>query len=67
MSYSAWGHDGIADTLVLGNDRPRFVDGTEQDPTCELIWTIEAESWESALEKYHILQGWKVPERSEND
>ena len=59
MIYTAWGKDGRANTLVQGEGRPRFVDGTSFEDTEELIWRIEAESWEEAMQKYHALQGWE--------
>ena len=25
----------------------------------ELLWTIEADTWEEAMQKYHTFQGWE--------
>jgi hypothetical protein len=58
MIYTAWGKDGEANTLIAGEGPPRFVDGTPFDDAQQLIWTIEAESWEEAMQKYDTLQGW---------
>lgn len=61
-TYTAWGKDGYANTLIEGEgpvtvgNRP----GTPLDEECpELIWMIEAESWEEACAKYRELQGWE--------
>jgi hypothetical protein len=56
--YTAWGRDGQADCLVPGKEKPHFVDGTPIDDAHEVIWTIEAGSWEEAMQKYYDLQGW---------
>ena len=59
MIYTAWGQDGQANTFHPGTERPRFSDGRFQDDCEELIWTIEADTWEEAMTKYHELQGWE--------
>jgi hypothetical protein len=56
MIFTAWGPDGIADTLIRGEGPPLFADGTLMDPGARLIWTIEADSWEAACQRYHELQ-----------
>lgn len=59
MIYTAWGANGVAHTLHQGERRPCFADGTP-DPDCpDLIWRIEAESWDGAMRRYHELQGWE--------
>lgn len=60
MTYTAWGGtDGHAHTLTRGPNPPTFADGSRQDDCTELIWTIEADSWEAACKRYHELQGWE--------
>jgi len=58
MIYTAWGTDGRANALVAGDERPHFADGTPIADTEELIWKIEANSWDEAMQKYYDLQGW---------
>jgi hypothetical protein len=58
MTYTAWGTDGKAHTLVEGEQRPRFEDGALQADCTDLIWRIEADSWDAACRQYHELQGW---------
>jgi hypothetical protein len=29
------------------------------DEPAELVWTIEAGSWEEAMQKFHVLQEWE--------
>ncbi|HEY1246718.1 MAG TPA: hypothetical protein VGF29_17980 [Hyphomicrobiaceae bacterium] len=58
MIYTAWGTGGRASTLVAGEERPHFADGSLFEDTEELIWKIEANSWEEAMQKYYDLQGW---------
>jgi hypothetical protein len=58
MIYTAWGQDGRANTLVQGEEAPHFVDGAPFDDAAELIWRIEADSYEAAMQKYNDLQGW---------
>jgi len=54
MIYTAWGKDGRANTLVGGEGPPQL----QEEDNCELIWMIEADSWEEAMQKYYDLQGW---------
>jgi hypothetical protein len=54
MIYTAWGRDGRAMTLIAGEGPPQVQD--EDNP--ELIWRIEADKWEDAMQKYYTLQGW---------
>lgn len=57
--FTAWGKDGVAHTLVPGDDVPRFANGHPQ-PDCEdLIYKIEASNWEEASAIYHLRQGWE--------
>jgi|RhiMetdeSRZDD1v2_1073273.scaffolds.fasta_scaffold816112_2 hypothetical protein len=53
--YTAWGKDGSANTLIEGEGPPQAQD----EENSELIWKIEAPSWEEAMQKYHTLQGWE--------
>jgi hypothetical protein len=57
MIFTAWGIDGRANTLIEG-EGPLLPHLQEED-NLELIWKIEAESWEEAMQKYHTLQGWE--------
>jgi succinyl-CoA synthetase beta subunit len=52
LIYTAWGEDGHAHTLIGGEGPPPWQDNSE------LIWKIEADSWEEAMQKYYTLQGW---------
>lgn len=60
MIFTAWGKDGVASCLVPGDQRPGFEDGTPIDDCPDLIWTIEADSWEAVTARYHELQGWEA-------
>ena len=55
MIYTAWGRDGRANTLIGGEALPPHL---REEDNCELIWRIEASSWEEAKQKYFALQGW---------
>jgi hypothetical protein len=59
MIYTAWGEDGVANTLVGGEGPPRAADGTVLPDCPELIWRIEAASWDDVMRQYHGLQGWE--------
>src|SRR5262249_4982635 len=54
MIGTAGGRDGRANTLVGGEVPPPLQD----DDNSELIWRIEADSWNEAMQKYYALQGW---------
>jgi len=41
-------------TLIGGEGPPQLQD----EDNSELIWRIEADSWEEAMQKYYTLQGW---------
>jgi hypothetical protein len=57
--YTAWGEAGCATCLIQGSGPPRYADGTLMEDCPDLIWTIEADTWEDAMRRYHELQGWK--------
>jgi hypothetical protein len=57
-TFTAWGSNGQARYFLSGSERPHFGDGMPMPDSDELIWTIEAESWEEAVTKYYQLQGW---------
>ena len=65
--FTAWGKDGSAYIFVPGEELPRFVDGTPQDDGLELIWRIEAASWNEAMARYHELQGWEPHQPMSDD
>lgn len=67
MIYTAWGKDGHADCLVAGADKPHSADGPLFDDAHELIWTIEADCWEDAMQEYYDLQGWGIYKPLEPD
>ena len=56
--YTAWsGKDGSEVTMVPGEDRPRFADGSLQ-PNCEvLLWRFEAATQEEASAIHHLRLG----------
>ena len=56
MIFTAWGKDERANTLI-GGEGPLPPQLQEEDNS-ELIWTIEAASYEEAMQKYYTLQGW---------
>jgi hypothetical protein len=55
MIYTACGRDGRANTLIEGGGPQQLQD----EDNSELIWTIDADTWEEAMQKYHTLQGWE--------
>jgi hypothetical protein len=61
--YTAWGSDGQARYFVSGSERPHLGDGTFMPNSEELIWTVEARSWEEAVKRYYQLQGWELPDQ----
>ena len=58
MIYTAWGKDGRANTLI-GGEGPLPPQLQEEDNS-ELIWRIEADSYEEAMQQYYDLQGWGI-------
>ena len=56
MIYTAWGKNGRANTFI-GGEGPLPPHLQEEDNT-ELIWRIEAASYEEAMQQYYTLQGW---------
>jgi hypothetical protein len=44
MIFTAWGANGVADTLIRGEGPSRFADGTLMNPKARLVWTVKAES-----------------------
>jgi hypothetical protein len=64
MIYTAWGgDDGFAHTLIPGEGPPRFADGSLQPDCTQLVWTIQADSWDDAKSKYSWLHGWSEKSR----
>jgi hypothetical protein len=62
MKCTAWGKDGCAHILIGWEGPPTWnnqPDGPIMEDATELIWTIEANSWDEACVKYHELQGWE--------
>jgi hypothetical protein len=56
--YTGWGKDGVSTCLIKGEGPPRFANGTVMEDVPELIYVIEAESWEEAsLEHHRRLDG----------
>tara|TARA_Y100000034_G_C6891777_1_gene410372 strand:+ start:2168 stop:2398 length:231 start_codon:yes stop_codon:yes gene_type:complete len=66
-TYTAWGKDDKADTLIEGEGPPKFANGELQDPQAQLVWRIEATDWVQANQKYHELQGWEPYQPMEED
>jgi len=50
MIYSAWGRDGVADTLVEGATLPEGV--RKIDPGMSIIRTFEAQTWADAVSQF---------------
>ena len=60
-TYTAWGNNkGDVETFVEGTSRSCFADGTPQPDCEELMWCIEAETWEDEMAAYHVRQGWEA-------
>jgi hypothetical protein len=59
--FTAWSSkDGVISTLVEGEARPCFADGTP-DPTAEiLLWTVEVGSIEEATAIRNLRNGWEA-------
>ena len=57
MIYSAWGVDGVADTLIAGTQLPAH--DRNMEPNIQLIKLFEALSWNDAMRQYHEWQGWE--------
>jgi len=58
--YTVWSSkDGGEITMVSGEERPKFADGSLQ-PDCEvLLWRIEAATFEEASAIHHLRMGWE--------
>jgi hypothetical protein len=55
--YSAWGKDGVATTVIQGD---QLSDQLRQiDPELQLVKVFEAPSWNDAMRQYHEWQGWE--------
>jgi hypothetical protein len=57
MVYSAWGVDGVASTLIEGDQLPAWQ--RQMEPELQLIKVFEAPSWDEAMRQYHDWQGWE--------
>ncbi len=57
MIYSAWGVNGVADTLIAGTQLPTH--DRNMEPNIQLIKLFEAPSWNDAMRQYHEWQGWE--------
>ena len=65
--FTAWVGDNLSTfTLVPGDGPPRHSDGSLVPDCEELLWRIEADTWEDAMTRYHELQAWE-PYRSMDD
>jgi len=58
VKYTAWGKDGVPDTLVEGDGPPAFVDGSLMDEDARLVLEIYAADWQNACQIYHNYLGW---------
>lgn len=58
-TFTAWGQNNEAHTMVEGEEPPTFEDGEVQPDCEELIWKIMACSREEAMAIYHLRQGWE--------
>lgn len=57
MIYSAWGVDGVANTLIAGVQLPAHE--RDMEPNIQLIKLFEATSSNDAMRQYHEWQGWE--------
>jgi hypothetical protein len=57
MIYSAWGVDGVANTLIAGTQLPEH--DRKMEPLIQMIRQFEAPSWDDAMRQYHEWQGWE--------
>ena len=48
MLFSAWGRDGVPDTVALGDTLSDEI--RRLDPALRLVCTFEADSWEAAVD-----------------
>jgi hypothetical protein len=60
--YTVWATINRSEfTVIPGEGPPSFANGVSMfvDEPAELVWTIEAGSWEEAMQKFHVLQEWE--------
>ncbi len=56
-TYTAWGMNGLPQTFVEGEERPKFSNGTLMPDCGELIFSIQAATWEEAMAIYNLRLG----------
>lgn len=57
--YTAWGDSGFPHTLIEGDDKPKFANGTLMPVCDEMIFSIHAATWEEAKAVYHLRVGYE--------
>ena len=55
--YTAWGKNGAPNTIVEGEERPKFINGTLMPDCDEVIFAIQAATWEEAMSIYNLRLG----------
>ena len=56
-TYTVWGNKGSAHTVVAGEDQPKFADGRLMPDCEEIIFSIQACTWEEAMAIYYLRMG----------
>ena len=61
MKYGLWKHmdQGVSLTFTGFDAYEEYVRQGAIEPDAELIWTVEAESWNEACTRYHEFMGYE--------
>ena len=57
--YSVWSDETGDITVVVGDDIPRFADGTPQSEKNSLLFTIDAATLDEAMAIRNLRLGWE--------
>ncbi len=57
-TYTAWGKNGSPNTFIAGGERPKFTNGTLMPDCDEMIFSIQAATWEEAMAIYNLRLGF---------
>ena len=60
MKYEVWRHEGRAICLSFFPVDENY-DAHRQSlaPNAELLWAVEADTWDEAMSRYHEFMGWE--------
>jgi hypothetical protein len=71
MKYELWKYEddsGVGWTFMpVDHQYQAFLRYKENEPSSELVWSIEAETKEEANVRYHEFIGWEPDKPSENE